>query len=90
MTRELLVSLSPEAVIDSAKAYFTDARSGYSGTLVEDGDGFARFQTFRGQLAVAAMPEGEQTLVRCSTLRYHPSIGKFLLSLESEPSLSGT
>jgi hypothetical protein len=89
MTRESLVSLSPEAVIDLAKAYFTDAQSGYSGTLVEDGDGFARFQTFRGQLAVAAVPDGEQTLVRCSTLRYHPSIGKFLLSIASESSLPG-
>jgi len=89
MTRESLVALSPEAVIDLAKAYFTDPGSGYTGTLVEDGDGYARFQTFRGHLAIAASRDGERTRVRCSTLRYHPSIGKFLLSLETTPSASG-
>lgn len=84
MTRESLVSLSPEAVIELAKSYFTDAQSGYSGTLVEEGDGFARFQTFRGHLAIAAATEGQRTRVRCSTLRYHPSIGKFLTLLATE------
>ena len=90
MTRESLVSLSPEAVIELAKSYFTDAQSGYNGTLVEAGDGFARFQTFRGHLAVAAAPEGKQTRVRCSTLRYHPSIGKFLTILATESALYGS
>jgi len=86
MTRELLVSLSPEAVIELAKSYFTDEQSGYSGTLVEEGDGFARFQTFRGHLAIAAAAEGQQTRVRCSTLRYHLSVGKFLTFLTTESS----
>lgn len=83
MLRETLVSLSPEEVIDLAKSYFTSPASGYSGSLVEEGDGFARFETFRGHLAVSATLEGDATRVRCSTLRYHPSIGKFLLSLET-------
>lgn len=90
MTRESLVSLSPEAVIELAKSYFTDAQSGYSGTLVEEGDGFVRFQTFRGHLAIAATSEEEQTRVRCSTLRYHPSIGKFLTILATESTASGS
>ncbi len=84
MTRESLVSLSPEAVIDLAKLFFTDAASGYAGSLVEEGEGFARFETFRGHLAVSASPDGELTRVRCSTLRYHASIGKFLTLLETE------
>jgi hypothetical protein len=83
MTRETLVSLSPEEVIELAKSYFTSPASGYSGSLVEEGDGFVRLQTFRGHLAVSATREGDATRVRCSTLRYHPSIGKFLLSLST-------
>jgi hypothetical protein len=85
MTREALVSLSPHAVIDLAKRYFTSPQSGYSGTVVEEGDGYVRFETFRGHLAVHATREGDATRVRCSTLRYHPSIGQFLLMLETEP-----
>ncbi|UCC48658.1 MAG: hypothetical protein JSV41_00325 [Gemmatimonadota bacterium] len=83
MTREALVSLSPGEVVDLAKRYFTDASSGYSGSLIEEGEGYARFQTFRGHLAIFATRDAAQTRVRCSTLRYHPSIGEFLLQLES-------
>ena len=57
MTREILVSLSPEEVLNAAKTFFISAESGYSGTLVEEGENFARFQTFRGNLAVSASPE---------------------------------
>lgn len=81
MIRETLVELTPEDVLNRAKRFFTEAESGYSGTIVEEGDGFIRFQTFRGKLAVFAIREGDVTRVRCSTLRYHPSLGKFLLSL---------
>lgn len=84
MTREVSVSLSPDEVLRSAKTFFTSPESGYSGTLVEEGDNFARFRTFRGNLAVMAWREEGDTRVRCSTLRYHPSIGKFLLQLEAE------
>lgn len=86
--REALVPLSPDEVIDLAKRYFSDASSGYSGSLVQEGEGYARFQTFRGHLAISARRDGERTRVRCSTLRYHPSIGQFLLKLESVPSRS--
>ncbi len=84
MTREASVSLSPEEVLALARSFFTSPESGFSGTLVEEGEGFARFQTFRGNLAVTAWREGGETRVRCSTLRYHPSIGQFLLRLKSE------
>ncbi|NIR42942.1 MAG: hypothetical protein GWN99_03530 [Gemmatimonadetes bacterium] len=84
MTREILAPLSPEEVIDQAKSYFTSPASGYSGSVVEQGDGFVRFDTFRGHLAISATREGDSTRVRCSTLRYHPSIGKFLSSLSTE------
>ncbi len=84
MTREALVSLSPDEIVNLAVGFFTDPSSGYAGTLVEQGEGFARFQTFRGQLAIHTSRDGERTRVRCSTLRYHPSMGKFLLQLETE------
>jgi hypothetical protein len=89
MTRESLVALSPDAVLSLAKTYFTDPGTGYAGTLIEEGAGFARFEIFRGHLAVSATPDGESTRVRCSTLRYHPSIGKFLVMLETESPVPG-
>ena len=89
MKREALVSLSPDQVLDLAKEYFSDVSSGYGGTLIEKGDGFARFDTFRGHLAVYAIRDGTQTRVRCSTLQYHPSIGKFLMQLQTESSAAG-
>lgn len=90
MKREALVSLSPDEVLDLAKEYFSDVSSGYGGTLIEEGDGFVRFDTFRGHLAVYAIQEeGTQTRVRCSTLQYHPSIGKFLMQLQTESSPAG-
>ena len=84
MTRETLVPLSPERVVELAKEFFTGPASGYAGTLVDEGAGYIRFQAFRGQLAIAAAADGGLTRVRCSTLRYHPSIGQFLLQLETE------
>lgn len=90
MTREVLVSLSPDEVIELAKGYFTDPDSGYSGTLIEEGEGYARFQTFRGYLAISARPDEGRTRVRCSTLRYHSSIGKFLLQLRTASPATGS
>ncbi|UCC72649.1 MAG: hypothetical protein JSV86_20195 [Gemmatimonadota bacterium] len=89
MTRDTLVSLPPDRVLHLAKGFFTGTESGYAGTLVEEGESFARFQTFRGQLAISTSPDGERTRVRCSTLRYHPSIGRFLLQLQSEAAETG-
>lgn len=86
MTREVLVSLPASEVIELAKGYFPAPESGYSGTLIEEGEGYVRFQTFRGHLAVSARPGDGRTRVRCSTLRYHPSIGKFLLQLKTAAS----
>lgn len=90
MTRESLVSLSPDEVVKQAKAYFADASSGYAGTLVEEGEGYVRFRTFRGHLAIQADRDGDKTRVRCSTLRYHPSIGKFLTQLQRPSTAAGT
>jgi hypothetical protein len=89
MTRETLVSLPPDRVLELARRFFTGSASGYAGTLVEEGEGFVRFQVFRGQLAIAALQDGERTRVRCSTLRYHPSVGQFLLQLETESAAIG-
>lgn len=89
MTREAVVSLSPDMVIEIAKRYFSSAESGYSGTIVEEGETYVRFQTFRGLLAISAEREGEETRVRCSTLRYHSSIGKFILQLATQEPVPG-
>lgn len=87
MTRETTVSQSPGQVLALAKRYFTSAESGYAGSLVEEGEGYLRFRAFRGLLAVSAWEEDDgQTHVRISTLRHHPSIGKFLRMLETDPS----
>lgn len=83
MTREALVPLSPVRVLETAKNFFASVQSGYSGSLVEEGAEFVRFQAFRGTLAVSVTPEGDLTRVRCSTLRYHRSIGQFLLLLQT-------
>lgn len=83
MTREALVSVPPEDVLALAKSFFTGAHSGYAAAIVDEGPDYVRFQTFRGVLAVSARREDELTRVRCSTLRYHPSIGQFLLHLET-------
>lgn len=90
MMRETLVNLPPEEVLETAKNFFTSVESGYSGTLVETGSEFSRFRAFRGILAVSAVRDGDLTRVRCSTLRYHPSIGKFLLLLETASSVQST
>lgn len=88
MTREIVVAQAPEEIVALAKNYFTSGESGYSGSVVEEGEGYVRFRTFRGLLAISASPEAEgRTRVRCSTLRYHPSIGKFLAMLEIRPSV---
>ncbi|MGD2153642.1 MAG: hypothetical protein PVG79_10275 [Gemmatimonadales bacterium] len=89
MTRETLVSLPPERVLELARGFFTGSASGYSGTLVEEGAGYVRFQAFRGQLAISASADGDRTRVRCSTLRHHPSIGQFLLQLGTESAATG-
>lgn len=89
MTRETLVSLPPERVLELAREFFAGPASGYAGTPVEEGGDFIRFQAFRGQLAISASTDGGQTRVRCSTLRYHTSVGQFLLQLQTESTATG-
>lgn len=90
MTRDALVQVSPDNVLGMAKSFFTRADSGYVASIIEEGPDFVRFQTFRGVLAVSARREDDLTRVRCATLRYHPSIGQFLLLLQSDSGNSGT
>ena len=83
-----MVSVSPDNVLGHAKRFFTGAEGGYGATVVDVGADYIRFQTFRGVLAVLARAEDGLTRVRCETLRYHPSIGQFLLHLETESAAS--
>lgn len=88
MTRDALVAVSPDNVLGTAKNFFTRAESGYVASVVDEGPDYVRFHTFRGILAVSARLEDGMTRVRCATLRYHPSIGQFLLLLATDSSAS--
>ena len=84
MTRESRLTAPADQVLQLAKDFFTSTDAGYAATIIDEGSDYVRFQTFRGVLAVSARGVDGTTLVRCSTLRYHPSIGQFLLLLETE------
>lgn len=88
MTREIWVDLSPSEVLERARRVFTGPESAYAGSIHGEGEGFVRFGTFRGTLAVTAVREAEggRTRVRVSTLRSHPSVPLFLTLLRGRSS----
>ena len=93
MTREIRVDLPPPDVLARAKRFFAGPESGYAGSIDGEGDGFVRFRTFRGTIAVSARREGEGdslTRVRVSTLRAHPSVPLFLTWLRESGSEAET
>lgn len=93
MTREIWVDLPPNNVLERAKRFFMGADSGYAGWLDGEGEGFVRFRTFRGTLAVTSLRDeaaGGRTRVRISTLRAHPSIPLFLTQLRESASEAET
>lgn len=91
MITEVATSLSPEAVIEEARLFFTDEEAFHSATIVDESDTHLTLGMFRSRLAISAFPgrkEGE-TRVRLSTLRRNDAIGRFLALIESGGSAAG-
>lgn len=85
MITEVATTLSPEAVIEEARRFFTDEEAFHSATIVDESDTHLTLGMFRSRLAISAFPgkrEGE-TRVRLSTLRRNDAIGRFLALIET-------
>ncbi len=87
MTHQMTTSLSPDEVLQRAKAFFPERAPHHAAFLERDGPGFA---TFRGQggeeLAVAVFGASGGTRVRASTLFFDQVIGRFFSTLPAAPS----
>lgn len=95
MKIEITSELSPEEVLEAAKAFFLSAEAYHDAWLETESEGHLAFGTFRGNLAVAAFPDptGEgHTRVRISTLREEgavPRLATYLQTLEPSRSAGG-
>ncbi len=82
MVHETQTSLSPAQVLDRAKLFFAERVPQYGAFLERQGPTFA---TFRGQggeeIAIAAIPDGQGTRVRASTLLFDQVIDRFFSTL---------
>jgi hypothetical protein len=83
MISETLTTLDPQAAIEQAKRFFTDADSPLPATVVEEDEASLTVETFRSRVAVSAFedPDGRGTRVRVSTLRRNDALGKLLTLL---------
>lgn len=90
MINETVTSLDPEAAIEQAKRFFTDASSPLPATVVEEGAGNLTVATFRSRVAVSAFPDpnGHGTRVRISTLRRTDAVGKLLTLLATSEAVN--
>lgn len=86
MTSEATTGLSPEEVLELARAFFTGRDAVHDASISEQSDSHVAFATFRSRLVVAAFadPEGEDaTRVRVSTLRDYAVAQRFLTYLRT-------
>lgn len=85
MIIEVVTQLSPEAVIEEARRFFTDEGAFHSATVVDESDTHLTLGMFRSRLAITAFPAGEEgpTTVRVSTLRRNDAVGRFLALVET-------
>ncbi len=89
MISEVVTKLSPEAVIEEARRFFTDEGAFHSATIVAESDTHLTLGMFRSRLAISAFPDvgsrGEEglTRVRVSTLRRSDAVGRFLVLVET-------
>jgi len=84
MISEVVTKLSPEAVIEQARRFFTDEGAFHSATIVDESDTHLTLGMFRSRLAISAFPDGGSqsaglTRVRVSTLRRNDAVGRFLV-----------
>lgn len=88
MTSETTTDLSPEAVLELAREFFTGSDAVFEASVSEESDTHITFATFRSRIVVAAFPdpEGEAaTRVRVSTLREYTVADRFLTYLRTAP-----
>lgn len=88
MISEVTTKLSPEAVIEEARRFFTDEGAFHSATIVDESDTHLTLGMFRSRLAISAFPDGGSrgeglTRVRVSTLRRSDAVGRFLALVET-------
>lgn len=85
MISEVVTRLSPEAVIEEARRFFTDEGAFHSATIVDESDTHLTLGMFRSRLAISAFPDTEDglTRVRVSTLRRSDAVGRFLSLIET-------
>ena len=95
MISEVVTKLSPEAVIEAARRFFTDEGAFHSATIVDESDTHLTLGMFRSRLAISAFPDGGSrsaglTRVRVSTLRRNDAVGRFLVLVETADPSSPT
>ncbi|MFQ5888771.1 MAG: hypothetical protein ACE5JR_01825 [Gemmatimonadota bacterium] len=80
--------LSPAAVLEEARRFFTGEDSVYAASIEEESEAHLTLATFRSRIAVSAFPDPAdqgRTRVRISTLRPDDAIGKFLSYIRTAP-----
>ena len=86
MIQEIRTSMSPEAVLAAAKAFFPRQAGIYAAYPEKEGAGFI---TFRGQggeeMVIGAIAEGGATVARGSTYLFDQQIGRFFTTLDPAP-----
>jgi hypothetical protein len=86
MTSEITTSLPPEEVLRAAKAFFMGDDPFHTAWLESESESHLSLGTFRGNIAVAAFPDPEdsgRTRVRVSTLREEHVVPRLLTYLST-------
>ena len=95
MTRETTTTLAPGEVLAAARRFFTGPDRMADAWIDGESDTHVAFATFRGNLAVSAVPDPSvpgRSLVRVSTLRDEGLVPRFLAwlaTLEPAAATSG-
>ena len=85
MITEVVTQMTPQAVVEQARRFFTDEGAFHSATIIDEGDTYLTLGMFRSRLAITAFPDpgGARTRVRVSTLRRSDAVGRFLALVET-------
>ena len=86
MIQEINTTMSPDAVLAAAKAFFARRAPIYAAFLEKEGPNYV---TFRGQggeeLVIGVTPADGHTIVRGSTYLFDQQIGRFFSTLDPIP-----
>ena len=86
MTNEATTELSPDRVLEMARAFFTGPDAVQPASISEESERHLTFATFRSRIVVSAFPDPEEeapTRVRVSTLREYAAADRFLTWLRT-------